>query len=317
MRLLRRIGLLGLALVLCAFAPWTAQLGKDNPLVGRIYSDSGFIGGDVLNQKLATARFVILGETHDNPDHHRLQAQFLAEMVKAGRTPAVVLEMLPRSAQEKIDAYLSSADASAEGFGEALAWEKRGWPAWTMYQPILEVAIGAKLRVFAGNLDRDTMRTLARQGTEALDDAKSWGLETPLPEAQRKMLDQELIEGHCNMLPEAAIPAMRMVQRARDASMADIMMSAAKSADGAVLIAGAGHARGDFGVPYYLRQRGAERILSVSMMPVLDEESDAKTYFDARGGDENTIYVFTPRIDDKDHCAELREQMKSKKKKDG
>ncbi len=306
-----------MALALCAFAPWTSQLGKDNPLVGRIYSASGFIEPDGLNEQLNKARFVILGETHDNPDHHRLQAQFLAEMVKAGRKPAIVLEMLTRTSQNKLDEYLASDEASAEGFGPAMTWEKRGWPAWSMYQPILEVALEAKLPIYAGNLSRDKMFQLARQGAESLKEAKSWGLDKPLPEMQRELLDKELMEGHCNMLPEKSIPGMRLIQRARDASMADIMLNAAKSADGAVLIAGAGHARGDYGVPYYLRQRGAENTLSISMLPVVDGETDAKVYFDNRGGDKNTIYVFTPRIDDKDHCAELREQMSKKKKKDG
>src|SRR3954465_13282726 len=75
---------------------WLTTLDRDNALVGRIWDAKAgtFVEPRVMFGRLAATRFVLLGERHDNPDHHRLQARALSELVKAGRRPAVVFEML-------------------------------------------------------------------------------------------------------------------------------------------------------------------------------------------------------------------------------
>lgn len=311
-----KVALLGLALVLsAAFGPWTSKLGSENPLVGKIYSNGEFISAEVLKKRVSMARFVLLGEVHDNPDHHRLQAELIRDVTASGRRPLLVLEMLPRSAQGKMDAFFASGDASASAFGTALDWEKRGWPDWEIYQPILEAALESDLKIVAGNIDRKITRNVAQRGFDALQDPKSWGLNEDLPEELAAALNTVLMEGHCNLLPESALPAMRKVQRARDASMADAMVSASKP-DGAILITGSGHVRADFAVPHYLGARGAgEDWLAVQFVPVADEETDPSQYVQHKGTHPaRTISIFTPRIDDKDHCAELRGQLSKKKK---
>lgn len=309
------IGLAVLVVLLSGFAPWTAKLGKDNPLVGKIYSEKEFISEDALNAKLSKANYVLLGEVHDNPDHHRLQALLLKKIVDSGKTPALVFEMLPRSAQIKVDKFLSSDDASPAGFGEAVGWKKRGWPDWEIYQPIMKVASDTKLKVIAGNVDRKMVREVARNGYSVLPSAKKWGLHKTMPENLNDVMDDILMAGHCNLLPQNALPAMRKVQRVRDAALADAMLTAGQQ--GAVLIAGAGHARADVGVPYYLNDRGARGAwLSVIFVPVSDDETNPQNYLEGHDQGTGTVYIFTPRTDDKDHCADLREHMKKKKKPD-
>ncbi|MGI9483894.1 MAG: ChaN family lipoprotein, partial [Hyphomicrobiales bacterium] len=144
--------------VLGAFGPWESKLGRDNPLVGKIYSGGAFIDPDELEKRLQAARLVLLGEVHDNPDHHRLQAVFIRDITSTGRRPVLVLEMLPRSAQGKMDAFFESGDVTAKAFGDVLDWEKRGWPNWAIYQPVLEAALESGLKVVAGNIDRKITR---------------------------------------------------------------------------------------------------------------------------------------------------------------
>jgi uncharacterized iron-regulated protein len=75
------------------------------------------------------------------------------------------------------------------------------------------------------------------------------------------------------------------------------------SADGAVLIAGAGHTRLDRGVPYYLRLAEPDAsIVSIAFREVAsgstsprDEESAAYDYV-----------WFTPRASDEDPCAAFK-----------
>src|SRR5512133_3700789 len=75
---------------------WESKLHRDHPLAGKIWDvrASRFVDEASLVSALAGARTVLLGEVHDNPDHHVLQARLLRALAGAGRTPKVAFEML-------------------------------------------------------------------------------------------------------------------------------------------------------------------------------------------------------------------------------
>ena len=62
-----------------ADSEWQSLHFSDHKLVGKIYTspDRQQLTLDEVKQRAAKARFVLLGEIHTNPDHHRLQAQIL------------------------------------------------------------------------------------------------------------------------------------------------------------------------------------------------------------------------------------------------
>lgn len=287
-----------------------------HPLDERVWSvsESTFIDPDAVRAAIADARFALFGEIHDNPRHHTLQAHLLESSVAAGRMPAVVLEMLPRDLQPRLDAYLGKADASADGFGAALGWDDLGWPDYAIYRPILEVALAASLPVIAGDTPRDERRSVARGGVDVLGEARraALQLDEPLGELADAGLLDTLFEGHCGMMPRAGLMPLVSVQRLRDATLADAMVSAVdEGADGAVLIAGAGHARTDFGVPRYLRWRQPEAtVVAVALVEVVEGESDPATYAGGTGEAPAPYdYLwFTARKDRTDPCTELEKR---------
>jgi uncharacterized iron-regulated protein len=282
---------------------WLTQLDRGHALAGRVWDvrARAFAAPNALVQRLAQARFVLLGERHDNPDHHRLQARMLDAMVQAGRRPTLVLEMLEIERQATVDEYLARAPATAGGLGAALQWQETSWPPFSEYQPIFEVALAARLTIAAGNLAHESARALVKNGLSALPEerVKALRLDQPFPEQSQAALVAELRASHCGHLPEHLIAPMALAQHARDSQMASVMLSRGKS-DGAVLIAGAGHARRDRGVPYYLGLEQPEAtVLSVALQEVeralLDPEAYEVAAFD---------YVwFTPRGSDEDPCA--------------
>ncbi|MEQ8587895.1 MAG: ChaN family lipoprotein [Thalassobaculaceae bacterium] len=211
-----------------------------------------------LNADLADARFVLLGETHDNPHHHAAQASLLRSMVDAGRKPAVVWEMAPRDQQSAIDAWAAGPDADdADGFAEAVGWAESGWPDFALYRPIVDAAIDGGLAMVAGNLPSGATRSIAQGGLAALGDrtVDAWRLSDPLSdEATAAHLDA-VFDGHCRLVPRERLGTMVDVQVARDASLAAAMVG---HPDGAVLIAGRGHVRTDIGVPLHLRRLAPE-----------------------------------------------------------
>jgi uncharacterized iron-regulated protein/nucleoside-diphosphate-sugar epimerase len=305
---------------------WQTKLYADHPLVGVVWDVRAGepISPAELVGRLSQQRFVLIGERHDQPDHHRLQAWIVGELVRAGRRPSVALEMLDASQDEALGAYLSGPAPQAAGLGPALAWEKSGWPAWSLYQPIAEAALGGGLEIRSANLGRDDTARLSRGGVAALDPerARQLQLGSPLPEAERAAIEREIVEGHCGHAPAEALPRMIAVQRARDAQMALSLRAAAAEADGAVLIAGNGHVRRDHGVPARLREQDpAASATSVAILEVVRGDEDAARYALASGpsdGDESPSargpalfdYIwFTPRVDDEDACEKFRRQL--------
>jgi hypothetical protein len=83
--------------------------------------------------------------------------------------------------------------------------------------------------------------------------------------------------------------------------------------DGAVLIAGAGHVRRDYGIPTYLARRTPDAsVISVAFLEVSGDRLDPAAYTAQIGRPTLPFdYVwFTPRVDDDDPCAAFTEQLK-------
>lgn len=95
--------------------PWQSKLDATNPLVGRLWDTRAraFLDEDAMLRQANEADVVLLGEKHDNPDHHRLQARVLQGV--AARKPTVVLEMIERDQQEALDTYLQQHPGDAAG----------------------------------------------------------------------------------------------------------------------------------------------------------------------------------------------------------
>jgi uncharacterized iron-regulated protein len=257
--------------------------------------------------RLAAARFVLLGEKHDNPDHHRLQAWVLRGLVAAGRRPAVGFEMVEVSDAPAIARHLAAAPGDAAGLAEAVDWRRSGWPSWELYRPIAEAALAAGLPVVATNLPRSVARTLARQGLGGADPAlvARLGLDRALPAATRAAMAEEIREAHCGRIPEARIEGMIAAQRGRDAQIARSLVEAS-TRDGAVLIAGTGHARHDRGVPAHLAALApGAPVASLALVEVVRDRREPAAYASGYGAARLPFdYAwFTPRVDDEDPCA--------------
>ena len=219
-------------------------------------------------RELVSADFVLLGEVHDNPEHHEMQLEVLRSLVAQGRMRALAMEQFDREFQPAIDAALAQAGMSADAVADAGGFDRKGW-SWPFYAPLVAIAVDARLSIVAINLSRPRTREIARQGFAALGSgmAEELALERHWTAAQQAIQMREIDEGHCGKMPSSAMPRMVDVQRARDATMADALLRQAGA--GAVVIAGAGHVRNDVGVPVYLSARApAKRVVSVGFVEV-------------------------------------------------
>jgi uncharacterized iron-regulated protein len=291
--------------------PWQSALGREHPLAGRIWDVGAgrFMDAPALVERLLGARFVLLGEKHDNPDHHRLQAWVLRALIAAGRRPAVGFEMFTVDDAAAIARYRAGLPADAAGLGAAVGWDRTGWPPWPLYQPIAEAALAAGLPIVATNLSPPTLQAIARHGLVALEPSviARLRLDAPLTPEARAEMAAEIQESHCRMLPEAMLDNMVAAQRARDAQIAERL--AAALPNGALLIAGNGHVRKDRGVPAFLAlQAPGAPVASLAFLEVQRDEVEPQTYtgYFGRGPFPVDYVWFTPRLDDTDPCEQYR-----------
>jgi uncharacterized iron-regulated protein len=298
---------------------WQAVHGRDHPLTGRIRDVAGgaWIGEGELRAALARADLVLLGERHDHPDHHALQARLLDALVAAGRRPAVAFEMLDADQAPAVaaaQARAGAAAARAAALRAGVGWDESGWPAWALYAPVFESALAADLPIVAANLPRAERTAIARGGLAALPPARraALALDAPPDPAERDALVEQIREAHCGHAPEAALERMVDVQRAWNAQLARSLADAAEGTPagvgGAVLIAGNEHVRRDRGAPRWLaRFAPGARVAAVGLVEVDPADPapppDLAAPFD---------YVwYTPRLDLEDPCERYRESLES------
>ncbi|QYX57639.1 ChaN family lipoprotein [Roseovarius sp. SCSIO 43702] len=185
----------------------------------------------------------VLGEIHDNPHHHAEQAARVARIAPA----ALVFEMLTEAQAARVTPELI---ADPDTMAEALGWDRSGWPDFALYHPIFAAAPGAAIHGAA--LPRADARRVVAEGAAAVlhADAARFGLLEPLDPAQQARREALQRDAHCGALPEEMLPAMVLVQRARDAVLARAALDAFEATGGpVVVITGNGHARKDWGMP--------------------------------------------------------------------
>ena len=104
---------------------WQSALYSDHPLVGAIWqSDAGrFVSVEELAAALDSSRMVLLGEKHDNPDHHRLQQNILAYLLAGDQVSSVAFEMMDSEFDSRIDGLGEMQIDSLDQLKAQLEWD--------------------------------------------------------------------------------------------------------------------------------------------------------------------------------------------------
>ncbi|SEK55943.1 Uncharacterized iron-regulated protein [Roseateles sp. YR242] len=278
-RLMNRLSAHGLA---PAFA---LPLVMSLTLAGCSSADAPRASATSLNAGAAVASrpdapFVLLGEVHDNPAHHQARAERLRQLLAQEPKTVVVVEQMARDRDDAVAAARQQHPGAVDEVLEAGRFDRKGW-RWPLHQPVFDVVVHSEAPLRGGNLERDQVRRIVREGDAAWpQDLLALRGHTPWADTQQQTLAREIQDGHCGAMPEAMLPGMVNAQRARDAAMAQAMLNArAQGARRVVLIAGNGHVRRDVAVPVYLQAAGvpASDIEAVAYLET-DSAAGAGTY---------------------------------------
>lgn len=281
---------------LASCAHFNNPYGSMHPLAGKVWDVAGnrFVDPATVIERATEARFVLLGEIHDNEEHHFIQGMILDAMVKSGRKPALVMEQFDVEQQMQLNSIVQGNGTRSEKLRELSKLMRQGWN-WPLYKRLVSSALEQKLPLVAANLPREMLREVARNGYDVLGTGEESRLaldSTWTPERNRQ-LSEEIAVGHCGKVADHMLQIITKSQRARDAVMADKMLMTRKT--GAVGIIGRGHAREDLGVPLYLSARAPDTdVLSVGLVEVY-EPVDPNVYAYSSVGQHHDYLWFTPR----------------------
>lgn len=211
-----------------------------------------------LVDQLEQADFIVLGELHDNAEHHALQDAILRELHKRGWLKQIAMEMLQPNQQQAADLAVQGGVSDLNELNTFLDWHE-GWD-WELYGPIVSWAVAENVPLVAANLAPEELAMVREYAIRFSHEL--------LPEEGQKLHRERFREAHCNTIDATTEERMLRVQISRDVRMANRLVSR----EGTVLITGNWHARKDIGVPNYMKVvRPDARVLVVGAL----EPSDA------------------------------------------
>ena len=233
-----------------------------------VYPGSNAKPDDVL-VALAKRGVVLLGESHDEVEHHRWQLHTIAALF--GHRPDMVLgfEMFPRRVQPVLDRW-SKGELDETTFLREVDWPQIWGIADELYLPLFHFARMHRLPMLALNVDRATNRRVAGQGFAAVPNSQREGVGDPVP-ASSSYRDRlfEWFKKHPGAghdAQAAAEPFERFVraQLFWDRAMAEAIAGARRDGRRPLVVGvmGSGHVEYGDGVPHQLAALGVNDVMT-------------------------------------------------------
>ncbi len=232
---------------------------------------------------IAARDVVLLGEQHDDADHHRWQLQTLAALHAQRPDMVIGFEMFPRRAQGVLDRWVAGELTEAQ-FLEQAEWDE----VWSMpaglYLPLFQFARLNRVPMVALNVDRALTRSVSMRGWEAIPAADREGVgKAAEPSAayvdalfdiHREHADMRGFGGAKPRKTDAAFRYFMDAQLVWDRAMAEALARPLQASDRAgrgrplvVGIMGSGHIRFGHGVPHQLRDLGIGEVGTLLPLP--------------------------------------------------
>jgi uncharacterized iron-regulated protein len=240
-----------------------------------------FTDFEAMLADLARADVALVGEQHDDPNTHRLEAAVLQGLLRRNVPLTVSLEMFERDTQAGLESYLAGRITEEEFLKGS-----RPWPRYAAdYRPLVEMARAHNWPVLAANVPRRLAQVVAKSGKDAL---------ASLPEVDRPFIARDLqcprddyftrfvesmgghpTAGQDTAAADATNERYYWSQCLKDETMAESIAAAFQKQDGRpgaiVHYNGAFHSDFGLGTAERVRRRlPGRRVMIVSMLPVDD-----------------------------------------------
>lgn len=229
----------------------------------------------------ASRDVVLLGEQHDQEDHHRWQLQMLAALYAQRPNMVIGFEMFPRRVQPALDQWIAGT-LTAQEFLKQAEWDK----VWSfppqLYMPLFEFARINKIPMRALNVDRSLTRMIADKGWDQVPESAREGISRPAPalpeylDFLRNIHQLHLANSGATADPTSAssdadfkafVDGQLTWDRAMAQALNEALVDSRRYQPALVVgIMGSGHVRYGHGVPHQLADLGTTKV--ASLLPV-------------------------------------------------
>jgi uncharacterized iron-regulated protein len=266
-----------------------------------------------------SADVLLLGEAHDDADHHLWQLQSLGMLLGQRGALVIGMEMFPRRVQPALDRWIAG-QLSEEQLLEQSEWDRVWRFDPELYLPILRFARLNRIPLIALNVERSLIAETGSSGWDAVAAERREGITDPAPAPNdyRDILKSSFY-AHGEHRDEPAEPediafeyfvqAQLVWDRAFAQALADASISHPQSL--IVGIIGSGHLRYGHGVPHQLRSLGIDNTVVWLPAPVAAECAELAGISDAVFGIAGSERRAPPRLgvylQDADNGADIRD----------
>ena len=270
----RALGLFVAAFHIAAYAPPARAADACGPAGVWTVPGGGPISAREILGQAASAQVVLLGESHDDADHHRWELQTVAAL--AALQPKLVLgfEMFPRRVQPVLDRWVAG-ELDEAAFLKSAEWSRVWGYDAAFYLPLFHFARLNRVPMLALNVERNFVSTVRSKGLAAVPPEQREGVSDPAAAGEAYMARLFDAYAHHPEKDRASAPArtdaefLRFVdaQLVWDRAMAQALASAARTRPEALVVGvmGSRHVAHGDGVPRQLRSLGIDR--TVSLLP--------------------------------------------------
>src|SRR6185312_6435983 len=187
-----------------AQTPKAAPLAHGNPAAvvvvaspsGAIIDWAQFAGG------LMASHVIAVGEKHDEPSHHAVQAKVISAVAERDPSVVVGLEMVSQDQQSALDDFRSGKMSEAD----FSSWWKKTWGFdYSIYKPIFDAARAKNLRIVGLNAPIGLVKIVAKKGLEGLTPEQRATLPSSIEESadvRYRNFVKDSLSGH-GLPPEA------------------------------------------------------------------------------------------------------------------
>jgi len=253
--------------------PLRAANGECVPVAAWVAPGGKRLDATGVLARAAKSSVVLLGESHDNAEHHRWQLQTIAALHAARPDMVLAFEAFARRVQPVLERWVAG-ELSETEFLAQTDWRN----AWRfdpqLYLPLFHFARMNRIPMVALNVEPSLTREIAQKGYDGVPPERREGIGRPAPPTGA-YLDWLLPvwaeherPGGKPANPDRNDPEFRRFvesQQVWDRAMAEALSTAAKrpGAPLVVGIMGTGHIRLGHGVPHQLQALGVASFLSL------------------------------------------------------
>lgn len=228
-------------------------------------ADRSAITAERSFEQLAKQQVVLVGETHDDPGHHRVQLQVIQGLYGIKKELAIALEMFPRHLQPQLDAWVAG-KLSEDEFLDGVEWFTTWGFDSELYMPIFRFARQKKIPLLAMNVKRAVVQQVRIQGMAGVDAKIKEQIPAIAPASEEYRLSLSAVfNSHPMMAKMGKFERFVEAQQVWDGVMAATISEwLQKNPNGLVVgLAGSGHISHGYGIPHQLKSQNISRVASV------------------------------------------------------